>query len=208
MFAISVLSFIMRAHSQRAFLSAIPSRRSERSQGGEAGQRGRSTLTAGASPTIAGARHATVLRMRIAASPRCWGHAEDHASLVCPDWRGGRCSSSARRVKLTRRIFLMAGVVIALPIAKLDAVNNRFTVLARRSRVIAHRRAARRNGDFGVTHCRGIGAVHTGREWAGFRRMGAMQAAQPVQATGRMLPPRPLKSFTAHVLRGRLVETR
>jgi hypothetical protein len=48
------------AHSQRAFLSAIPSRRSERSQGGDAGARGRSTLTARASHTIAGARHAAV----------------------------------------------------------------------------------------------------------------------------------------------------
>ena len=34
--------------------------------------------------------------------------------------------------------------------------------LARRSGVIAHRRLARRNGYFGITHRRGIRAVHAG----------------------------------------------
>ena len=71
-------------------------------------------------------------------------------------------------MKLTRRRLLMAGVVIALPIVKLDAVNSRFTVLARRSGVIAHRGVVRRNCDCGVTYRRRIGAVHTGGEWAGF----------------------------------------
>ena|SRR6266567_6220854 len=41
-------------------------------------------------------------------------------------------------------------------------------IFARRSRMIAHYGFARGNGNFGVTYCCGIGAVHASREWAGF----------------------------------------
>ncbi len=50
----------------------------------------------------------------------------------------------------------------------------RIKVLARRSGMIAHHGAGCRNGNFGVTYCGSIGAVHTSREWACFWCVGAM----------------------------------
>ena len=53
--------------------------------------------------------------------------------------------------------------------------------------MIAERRGARGDGDFGVTDGRGVRAVHAGRKRAGLRRVRTVQPAQPVQAAGRRL---------------------
>jgi len=89
-----------------------------------------------------------------------------------------------------------------------NAVNGDRRVLAWRPGVVTHFGAARRHGNFGVTHGFGISTVHAGRERAGFRIMGAVQPPEPVPAAGGVLSERLPEDLASHELCGSFIVTR
>ena len=74
-----------------------------------------------------------------------------------------------------------------------------------RTGVVAHGSFICRNRDFGVADGFGICTVHTGGKRTSFRRVGAVQPAQPFETTCRALKQHPLKDFATEALRNRFV---
>ena len=65
---------------------------------------------------------------------------------------------------------------------------------------VSHSRATPRRANFGVTDRGGIFAMHAGGKGAFLRRMGAVQAPQPIESAERFLAPRLFESSATHLL--------